>query len=139
LERVIRINGNAACVHQKTVEKMQNAGILPKNMIETDPNTGQFYIKLELPETINGKQLSQDDIVLIKYLDESDYSGEERVLVKSIPLTKSFAKVETLGVESRIGHDGKTIHIGNEYEIRYIDKSTPLNTSEKISLKGRIG
>jgi len=181
----------------------------PKNMIETGPNTGQFYIKLELPETINGKPLSQDDIVLIKYLDESDYSGEERVLVKSVPLTKTFAKVQTVGGGSRIGHDfivriyepdanrdsknedkiplreleyrgdggirvtlddpkfdansaylvetgpnsnifeviikiprqvdGKTIHIGDEYEIRYIDKSTPSNTNEKIILKGRIG
>ena len=181
----------------------------PKNMIETGPDTGQFYIKLELPETINGRQLSQDDIVLIKYLDESDYSGDERVLVKSVPLTKTFAKVQTLGGGSRIGHefivriyepdanrdsknedkiplseleyrgdggirvtlddpkfdansaylvetgpnsnlfevqikiprqvDGKTIHIGDEYEIRYIDKSTPSNTNEKIILKGRIG
>ena len=181
----------------------------PENMIETGPNTGQFYIKLELPETINGKQLSQDDIVLIKYLDETDYSGEERVLVKSVPLTKTFANIQTTGGGSRIGHDftvriyepdanrdsknvdrislseleyrgdrgirttlanpkfdansayiletgpnsnlfevqikiprqldGKTIHIGDEYEIRYIDKSTPSNTNEKIILKGRIG
>ncbi|MBL7018792.1 MAG: hypothetical protein ISR81_08095, partial [Nitrosopumilus sp.] len=35
--------------------------------------------------------------------------------------------------------DGKTIHIGDEYEIRYIDTSTPSGTSEKIILKGRIG
>jgi len=181
----------------------------PENMIETGPNTGQFYIKLELPESINGKQLSQDGIVLIRYLDAADYSGEKRVLVKSFPLTSTFAKVETLGGGSRIGHeftlriyepdanrdskdedkiplslfefrgdggirttlsnpifdansaflietgpnsnifevkikiprqlDGKTIHIGDEYEIRYIDKSTPSNTNEKIILKGRIG
>jgi len=181
----------------------------PQNMIETGPNTGQFYIKLELPETINGRQLSQDDIVLIKYLDESDYSGEERVLVKSVSLTKTFANLQTSGGGSRIGHDftvriyepdanrdskdvdriplseleyrgdggirttlanpkfdansaylletgpnsntfevqikiprqldGKTIHIGDEYEIRYIDQSTPSNTNEKIILKGRIG
>lgn len=181
----------------------------PENMIETGPNTGQFYIKLELPETINGRQLSQEDIVLIRYLDVSDYSGEKRVLVKSFPLTSTFAKVETSGGGSRIGHeftvriyepdvnrdsknedkiplselefrgeggikttlanpkfdanrgylvetgpntstfeviikipreiDGKTIHIGDEYEIRYVDKSTPSNTNEKIILKGKIG
>jgi hypothetical protein len=35
--------------------------------------------------------------------------------------------------------DGKTIHIGDWYEIRYIDKSTPSNTNEKIILKGKIG
>lgn len=181
----------------------------PKNMIETGPNTGQFFIKLELPETINGRQLNQDDIVLIKYLDESDYSGEKRVLVKSVPLVKTFAKIQTLGGGSRIGHDftvriyepdanidsknedkislsklefrgegglrttlsnpkfdanrgylvetgpntstfeviikipreidGKVIHMGDSYEIRYIDTSTPSGTNEKIILKGRIG
>ena len=181
----------------------------PENMIETGPNTGQFYIRLELPQTINGRQLNQDDIVLIKYLDESDYSGEGRVLVKSVPLTKTFANIQTTGGGSRIGHDftiriyepdanrdskdvdriplgeleyrgdggirttlanpkfdansaflletgpnsnvfevqikiprqldEKTIHIGDEYEIRYIDKSTLSNTNEKIILKGRIG
>ena len=181
----------------------------PKNMIETGPDTGQFYIKLELPETINGKHLSQKDIVMIKYLDESDYSGDRRVLVKSIPLSKTFANIELSGRGSRIGHeftvriyepdanldsknedkislsklefrgegglrttlsnpkfdanrgylvetgpntstfeviikipreiDGKVIHIGDTYEIRYIDTSTPSGTSEKIILKGRIG
>ncbi len=35
--------------------------------------------------------------------------------------------------------DGKTIHIGDDYEIRYIDKSTPSNSNEKIIFKGRIG
>ena len=182
----------------------------PENMIETGPNTGQFYIKLELPETIDGRALSQEDIVLIRYLDDSDYSGEKRVLEKSIPLTKTFANIGSSDSGgSRIGHeftvriyepdanrdsknedkislsklefrgeggirttlanpkfdansgyliesgpntstfevvikiprelDGKTIHIGDEYEIRYIDKSTPSNTNEKIILKGRIG
>jgi len=181
----------------------------PENMIETGPDTGQFYIKLELPETIDGRALSQKDIVLIKYLDSSDYSGQERVLVKSIPLTKTFANIESSGGGSRIGHeftvriyepdanrdskdedkiplsklefrgeggirttlanpkfdansaylietgpntstfevmikiprelDGKAIHIGDKYEIRYIDRSTPSNTDEKIILNGRIG
>jgi len=181
----------------------------PKNMIETGPNTGQFYLKLELPETINGRQLSQDDIILIKYLDESDSVGEQRVSSKSFPLTKTFAKIETQNGGSRIGHeffvrvfepdanrdskdedriplnqlefrseggvrttlanpefdansnflietgpntnifevqikipryiDGKIVHIGEWYEIKYIDKSTPSNTDEKIIFKGRIG
>ena len=181
----------------------------PKNMIETGPNTGQFYLKLELPETINGRQLSQDDIILIKYLDESDSVGEQRVSSKSVPLTKTFAKIETQNGGSRIGHeffvrvfepdanrdskdedriplnqlefrseggvrttlanpefdansnflietgpntnifevqikipryiDGKIVHIGEWYEIKYIDKSTPSNTDEKIIFKGKIG
>jgi len=181
----------------------------PSSMIETGPDTGRFYIKLQLPDTINGKPLSQDDIVLMKYFDASDYAGEKQVLVKSVPLTKSFAKVQTFGGGSRIGHeftvriyepdanrdsknedkiplsqleyrgkggirttlanpvfdansnylietgqntgifeveieiprqiDGKTVDIGDWYEIRYIDRSTPSNTNEDIILKGRIG
>jgi len=181
----------------------------PKKMIETGYDTGQFYLKLELPETINGKQISQDDIILIKYLDESNFSGELSVQVKSIPLTKTFAEIETSGGSSRIGHefvlrlyepdanrdsrnedkisinklefrseggvkttlantkfdansnylietgpntnifevqikiprqiDGKIIHIGDWYEIKYIDRSTPANTDEKIIFKGKIG
>ena len=181
----------------------------PEKMIETGYDTGQFYLRLELPETINGKQISQDDIVLIKYLDESNLSGEQSVQVKSIPLTKTFAEIETSDGGSRIGHefilrlyepdanrdsrdedkiplssfeyrgdggirttlanprfnansgslietgpntstfevkikiprelDGKPIHIGDKYEIRYIDRSTPSGTDEKVVFNGRIG
>ena len=181
----------------------------PERMIETGYDTGKFYLKLELPETINGKQLSQDYIVVIKYLDKSNQSGEQSIQLKSIPLTKTFAEIETFGGGSRIGHefilrlyepdanrdsrdedkisisqlefrseggikttlanpkfdansnylietgpntnifevqikiprqiDGKTIHIGDWYEIKYIDKTTPSNTNEKVVFKGKIG
>ena len=181
----------------------------PEKMIETGYDTGQFYLKLELPETVNGKQISQEDIVLIKYLDESNLSGVQSVQVKSIPLTKTFAEIETSGGGSRIGHefilrlyepdanrdsrdedkisisqlefrseggikttlanpkfdansnylietgpntnifevqikiprqiDDKTIHIGDWYEIKYIDRTTPSNSDEKIIFKGKIG
>ena len=181
----------------------------PERMIETGYDTGKFYLKLELPETINGKQLSQDDIVVIKYLDKSNQSGEQSIQLKSIPLTKTFAEIETFGGGSRIGHefilrlyepdanrdsrdedkisisqlefrseggikttlanpkfdansnylietghntnifevqikiprqiDGKTIHIGDWYEIKYIDRTTPSNSDEKVILKGKIG
>ncbi len=181
----------------------------PSSMIETGPDTGKFYVKLQLPDTVNGKPLSQNDIVLMKYLDASDKSGDKQVLVKSVPLEKSFAKVQIFGGGSRIGHDftvriyepdanldsqevdrislsqleyrgeggirtslanprfsassgnlietgpntstfevkieipqeidGKTIYIGDWYEIRYIDRSTPSGTDEKIILKGKIG
>ena len=181
----------------------------PESMIETGPDTGQFYVKLHIPDTINGKPISQDDIVLIKYIDKSDSLGEQRTLVKSVLLSNTFAKVQSSGGGSRIGHeftlrlyepdanrdsrdedkiplslleyrgnggikttlanprfdansaslietgpntstfevkikipreiDGKTIHIGDWYEITYIDRSTPSQTNEKIILKGRVG
>ena len=181
----------------------------PSTMIETGPDTGRFYVRLQLPDIINGIPLDQNDVVLIKYLDTSDYSGNEQIITKSIPLTNSYAKVETSGGGSRIGHeftvriyepdanldskdedkislsqfeyrgeggirttlanpsfdansaymietgpntstfevkieiprrlDGKVVDIGDWYEIRYIDRSTPSNTDEKIVLKGKIG
>ncbi len=181
----------------------------PERMIETGPDTGVFFAKLQLPETINGRPINQDDIVEVKYFDESDASGEPQVLVKSIPLKNTFAQIQTSGGGTRIGHeftlrlyepdanrdskdvdriplnrleyrgeggiritlaspsfdanssylletgentdifevkikiprqlDGKVVHIGNWYEIRYIDTTTPSGTSEKIILKGKIG
>lgn len=202
------------------VEKISTQGLLeftingipiegPETMIETGPDTGIFYGKLQLPETINGRSINQDDIVEIRYFDESDVSGEQQILVKSTPLKKTFAQIQTSADKTRIGHeftlrlyepdanrdskdvdriplnrleyrgeggiritlaspsfdanssylletgentdifevkikiprqlDGKVVHIGNWYEIRYIDTTTPSGTSEKIILKGKIG
>jgi len=202
------------------VEKISTEGLLeftingipiegPETMIETGPDTGIFYVKLQLPETINGRPINQDDIVEIRYFDESDVSGEQQILVKSTPLKKTFAQIQTSGGGSRIGHeftvrlyepdanrdskdvdriplsrleyrgeggiritlaspvfdanssnlietgentdifevkikiprqlDGKVVHIGDWYEIRYIDTTTPSGTNEKIILKGKIG
>jgi len=181
----------------------------PEKMIETGPNTGVFYAKLQLPETINGKPVTQDDIVEVRYHDESDVTGEQRILVKSITLRNTFAQIQTSADKTRIGHefiirvyepdanrdskdvdkiplnrleyrgeggiriplsnpsfdanssylletgentdifevkikiprqiDGDVVHIGDWYEIRYIDTTTPSGTSEKIILKGKIG
>ena len=182
----------------------------PSKMIETGFDTGRFLIELNLPESINGETVQQDDVLLIRYLDETDFSGNPRILTKSITLSSSYAKVETSGGgASRIGHeftvriyepdantdshdedkiplslfeyrgeggirttlanprfdansgsmietgpntstfevkikiprelDGKTVHIGDWYEIRYIDRNTPSETQEKIIFEGRIG
>ena len=181
----------------------------PEKMIETGPDTGQFYAKLQLPASINGNPISQDDIVEVRYFDQSDASGNQRTLQKSIPLKNTFAQLQTSGGGSRIGHeftlrlyepdanrdsddvdriplsrlqyrgeggiritlaspsfdanssnlietgentdifevrikiprqlDGKVVHIGDWYEIRYLDTTTPSETFEKIILNGRIG
>jgi len=181
----------------------------PSTMIETGPDTGQFFVKLQLPDTINGRALNQNDVVVVKYLDASDSTGSNQTITKSIPLTNSYATVETVNGGSRIGHeftvriyepdanldskendrislskleyrgeggirttlsnpgfdanssylietgkntgtfevkikipryiDGKLVDIGDWYEIRYIDKSTPSGTDEEIVYQGRVG
>ena len=181
----------------------------PEKMIETGPDTGIFYAKLELPQTLNGKPISQDDVVKVKYFDQSDATGEPRVLTKSIPLRNTYAQIQSSADKTRIGHefiirlyepdanldskdvdriplsnleyrgeggirtslsnpafdanssylletgentnifevkikiprmiDGDVVGIGDWYEIRYIDKTTPSGTQEKIILQGKIG
>ena len=182
----------------------------PDTMTETGLDTGRFFVTVELPDTINGRPLQQDDVLEIKYLDKTDAAGEKSINVASVPLTQAYAHVQTSGAgKTRIGHefivriyepdmnldskqvdkiplsrveyrgeggirttlanpafdansshllengdntgvfeviikiprtvDGRTIHIGNWYEIRYTDTSTPSNTDEEIKLKGKIG
>lgn len=181
----------------------------PEKMIETGPDTGVFFAKFELPKLINGRPINQDDIVEVRYHDQSDATGEPRVLVKSIPLRNTYAQIQTSADTTRIGHefilrlyepdanldskdvdriplnrleyrgeggiritldhpefdanssylletgdntgifevkikiprilDGDVVDIGDWYEIRYIDMTTPSGTEEKIVLKGKIG
>ncbi|MDH3657009.1 MAG: hypothetical protein OEM77_02620 [Nitrosopumilus sp.] len=183
----------------------------PQRMTETGFDTGQFYVKLQLPDSINGEPLSQDDIVEVTYLDETDVGGDPQKSSKSIPLSQTYAQVQTSnsGGKTRIGHeftvriyepdanldsrdedriplsrieyrgeggirttlsnpvfdantsvlretgentgmfeviikiprtiDGDTVHIGDWYELRYVDVSTPSNSSEEIKLRGKIG
>jgi hypothetical protein len=178
-------------------------------MIETEPNSSKFFLSINLPDMINGQPLQQDDIVLVKYIDQSDKAGEKQILEQSVTLSNTFANVESSDGGNRIGHeftirlyepdantdskdedkipltalefraeggirttlanplfransgflietapnssifevkieiprniDGKTIHIGDWYEIRYFDNTSPSETTEKIVLKGRIG
>lgn len=180
----------------------------PPTMIETGLDTGRFFVSVVLPETVDGRPLQQDDVLEIKYFDQTDVAGEKRISATSIPLTRAYAKVQTSGGGNRIGHDfvvriyepdmnldskdvdtiplskvefrgeggirttlanpafsansgylletgentgtfevtikiprtidGKTINIGDEYEIRYMDTSTPSETDEEIKLKGKI-
>jgi hypothetical protein len=76
----------------------------PDTITETGQSTGKFYGKLELPKTINGRALSQSDVVQIKYFDQSDASGKNRVSVTSVPLSKTYAQIQAAGVQ-RIGHE----------------------------------
>lgn len=180
----------------------------PQTMTETGVNTGRFYVKLVLPETVNGRPLTQDDVVVVRYFDQSDATGESRTVSSSLALSRTYAQMEKSGGQ-RIGRDftvsvyepdanldskevdkiplssiefraeggirttlansafdansshlletgentgvfsvvikiprtigGKTMHIGDWYELRYIDASTPSGTSEKVVLKGKIG
>jgi hypothetical protein len=77
----------------------------PKSMIETGLDTGEFNLKLQLPDTINGRPINQDDTVVMRYFDQSDVSGDKQTLEKSVSLSKSYAHVQTTDDKKRIGHE----------------------------------
>lgn len=78
----------------------------PKTMTETGPNTGQFYVRLELPAAIDGRPLNQNDIVDVTYLDQTDYSGKQQAIKKSFTLSSTYAQMQTEGDgRKRIGHE----------------------------------
>ena len=181
----------------------------PSTLTETGPNTGVFHGRLNLPDTINGRSLDTNDIVIIRYFDESDRTGNTKTHTQWLILKNTFADIETRGNDSRLGHmftlrlydpdsnfdsrerdrisldrlefrtdrgirttlahpsfaaqppvmletdlstgifevnikipryiDKEIIHIGDEYEIRYIDRYTPSNMAETIVFNGNIG
>ena len=182
----------------------------PKTMTETGPDTGRFYVKLALPETIDGRPLNHNDVVNITYLDNTNSAGEQQTVSRSFALSSTYAQIHSEGDgKKRIGHefilsiyepdanrdsreedriplsmfefegegstratldhrafdasrshlvetgpntgvfevtikiprqiDGRTIHIGDKYEITYYDHTTPSGSTEKIVLSGRIG
>ena len=111
----------------------------PKTMTETGPNTGQFHVKLELPTTINGRPLNQNDIVDITYLDKSDYSGEPHTVKKSFTLSSTYAQLQTQGDgEKRIGHEFRLIiHEPDANRDSQEEDQIPLNRFEFES-KGNV-
>lgn len=93
----------------------------PQRMTETGPDTGVFLVRLQLPDTINGRPLSQDDVVIVRYIDGSDASGERSVSVKSLPLTNTFAEIQASENGARAQQDGKSNSaalVGREMAIR---------------------
>ena len=110
----------------------------PQKMTETGFDTGQFYVKLHLPDSINEKSLSQDDIIEIKYLDESDVGGDPLAVSTSIPLSHAYAQIQTSG-------GGKT-RIGHEFTVRIYEPDANLDSRDvnriplsKIEYRGEGG
>ena len=107
----------------------------PENMIETGANTGRFYVRLELPDSINGKPLSQDDTILIKYLDRSDSSGNSRTVSKSVPLTSTFASMQTVDIDKK--ERPASSRIGHQFVLRVYEPDANIDSKDedRISLK----
>lgn len=102
-------------LNHKGFDTVQTSGLLeffvngilisgPEEITETDVDSGKFFVKIVLPDSVNGKPLSQDDILTMKYYDQSDYSGNSAVHISSIKIQNHPSTLSTVGPSTRIGH-----------------------------------
>ena len=68
---------------------------IPSTMSETSPSSGRFALEVSLPASVNGKILSQDDIIQVQYFDETDSTGSARTVSSSAKLTSSYASFDS--------------------------------------------
>ncbi|MBM3905279.1 MAG: hypothetical protein FJ354_01150 [Thaumarchaeota archaeon] len=99
----------------------------PSKIVETGVNSGVFLGKVSIPTTINGRDITQGDVLVITYNDESDASGNSQTISKSIKAKKSTASLET---------SQKNIRIGQTFQVRIYDPDFNLDSraADNISL-----
>lgn len=99
----------------------------PAAITETDVDSGVFVGKISIPTTINGRAVTQGDVLVITYHDESDASGNSQTVSKSITTKRA-----TTGLEV----SQKNIRIGQTFQVRIYDPDFNLDsrTADNISL-----
>lgn len=75
----------------------------PQEIIETEVDSGKFLVKIVLPSKIDGVPLSQNDVLTVRYHDQSDYSGNPQIQTASVKLQNSPSNLSTASAPSRIG------------------------------------
>lgn len=100
----------------------------PATMRETAVNSGIFAFDVNIPTTINGKSLGRGDILLIKYHDQSDATGESNTITKSISLSKTLSQLST---------STKSVRIGEMFRLQLYEPDWNLNSKnpDTIPLK----
>jgi hypothetical protein len=105
----------------------------------------EFTVRIYEPDA-NKDSKDEDKIPLSSF----EYRGDggirttlanPRFNANSGSLIETGPNTSTFEVKIKIPRelDGKVVHIGDKWEIRYIDRSTPSGTDEKIIFNGRIG
>jgi len=99
----------------------------PATITETGVDSGVFVGKVSIPTTINGRDVTQGDVLVITYNDESNASGNSNTVSKSIKAAKSTTTLET---------SQKNIRIGQTFQVRIYDPDFNLDsrTADNISL-----
>ncbi|MFY9300518.1 MAG: hypothetical protein WAO91_04955 [Candidatus Nitrosotenuis sp.] len=112
------------------IDEISTAGLLeftlggvpisgPSKIVETGNNSGVFVGRVEIPQTINGRPVQQGDTLLIKYNDQSDYSGNKKTVTKSATVKNTRTVFET---------SAKNIRIGQTFQVRIYDPDFNLDS-----------
>lgn len=120
------------------IDEISTAGLLefklagttisgPSKIVETGVDSGVFVGKVSIPTTINGRDVTQGDVLVITYNDESDSSGNSKTTSKSVKAKKSTTALET---------SQKNIRIGQKFQVRIYDPDFNLDSraADNISL-----
>ena len=75
----------------------------PDTMKEVAVNAGTFFMQVDIPTSINGIPVERDDILLIKYNDQSNYVGKAKTITKSIVVSKTLSAISTSTKNAQIG------------------------------------
>jgi hypothetical protein len=93
----------------------------PSKLVETGNNSGVFVGKIDIPTSVNGRQLKQGDTLVITYNDESDASGNPQTVSRSISISKA---------STDFSPSSKNIRIGQIFQIRIYDPDFNLDSRE---------
>jgi hypothetical protein len=114
------------------IDEVSTAGLLeftiagvpisgPSKIVETGNNSGVFVGKVSIPQTINGRPVQQGDVLIIKYHDQSDASGNQKTTSKSAAVKQTNTGLTT---------SAKNVRIGQKFQIRIYDPDFNLDSRE---------
>lgn len=97
----------------------------PKTMKETLNDSGVFLARVSIPSTINGKPLKTGDVLLVKYHDQSDSSGEKNTITKSFVISANLANIST---------SAKNVRIGEKFQIKLYEPDWNLDSDKSDTI-----
>lgn len=101
----------------------------PSKITETSQDSGIFVGRLNIPSTISGRSLQPGDTLVIKYSDESDYSGNPTTISKSIAVVKHNTSFST---------SAKNIRIGQTFQVKIYDPDFNLDSRNVDNIPLRL-
>lgn len=66
----------------------------PSSMVETGIDTGQFFLQLTLPSSVNGRPLQNGDVVLMTYHQPTDNNGNPQTITQSVVLSSIPSSIQ---------------------------------------------